>query len=444
MKYHTSVLLKPSSSRCNLNCTYCFYLKKQEIYPWTDHPTLSLKTFETFLRQYIPLSSPYLTFLWQGGEPTMMGLSFFESALEMEKQIGLEMANGSVSPVMNNAIQTNATLLNDDWAKFFKKWRFLVGVSIDGPPEWHDKYRKDLLNRGTHDRVKNGVEYLKRHEVPFNVLTVINQRNVTNPREMLYWLVEQGFMDLQFIPCVEMQPNYSSITATGITEESITPEQYAQFLNTLLDVWIEIGVDKLRIRWMDNIIQMLWGFPSEMCHLARNCGYIVLEHNGDCYPCDFRVENEWFLGNINETSLQEIIQGEKFTRFSKIKSKLHPDCLECSWKTLCYGECPSYRTINVGQAEYALPYFCSSFKTFFEEKYGQLEKIAINTAKQRGMVIPSGIMPASVRTRTKPISMSAIHSAAKKNNVGRNGPCPCNSGKKFKLCCGSVDLPVSH
>ena len=157
MKYHTSVLLKPSSSRCNLNRTYCFYLKKQEIYPWTDHPTLSLKTFETFLRQYIPLSSPYLTFLWQGGEPTMMGLSFFESALEMEKQIGLEMANGSVSPVMNNAIQTNATLLNDDWAKFFKKWRFLVGVSIDGPPEWHDKYRKDLLNRGSHDRVMNGV-----------------------------------------------------------------------------------------------------------------------------------------------------------------------------------------------------------------------------------------------------------------------------------------------
>ncbi|MDP6750826.1 MAG: anaerobic sulfatase maturase [Candidatus Poribacteria bacterium] len=434
MKYHTSVLLKPSSSRCNLNCSYCFYLKKQEVYPWSDHPSLSLETFELFLKQYIPLSSPHLTFQWQGGEPTLMGLQFFESAMKLERQVATQTGDGN-SPLTQNVIQTNAVLLNDQWARFFKKWKFLVGVSIDGPPEWHNQYRTDLQSRGTHSAVMEGVQHLKRYKIPFNVLAVINRINVDKPRELLNWMIEQGFTHLQFIPCAELQAGGDSATENSITPESVTQKQYGQFLVELLDAWLEIGVERVRIRWFDNLLQMLCGYPSELCQLAPNCGYIVLEHNGDCYPCDFQVDNEWFLGNIHETPLDAIVSGEKFERFSSLKNKLHPDCLECPWKTLCYGECPSYRIMNTGQAEYSLPYFCSSYKKFFGTCYDRLESAAVEAAENRGLRVPRESLSPGERTNTQPLLISQILDVAKKNKVGRNGSCPCGSGLKFKRCC---------
>jgi|TARA_B100001971_G_scaffold28911_1_gene23239 uncharacterized protein len=439
MKHYTSILLKPTSSRCNLDCTYCFYLRKQEIYPWEEHPSLSLDTFEVLLNQYIPLSSPHLTFLWQGGEPTMMGLPFFEAAVKLEKHVA-KSVNGKATTLINNAIQTNATLLTDEWAQFFKRERFLVGVSIDGPPEWHDLYRVDPLNRPTHSKVMNGVEHLRRHNVPFNVLVVVNQSNVEKPGELLRWFIDHGFTDLQFIPCAELQPDSSSAGDGVVSAESITPDQYGQFLNILMDDWLEIGWEKVRIRWFDNLIQMLWGFPSEMCQLAPECGYIVLEHNGDCYPCDFSVDDDWFLGNINEMTLENIVKGEKYTRFTGLKSKLHSDCKQCPWKTLCYGECPSYRTINTGRPDNSLPYFCPSYKNFFGEKYKLLEDAAIEAAEYKGLVIPRDPKTAEERTRTKPRSIMEIRAIAKKENVGRNGLCPCGSGRKFKRCCATYKV----
>ena len=434
-KFYTSVLLKPTSSRCNLNCSYCFYLSKQELYPWSDSPSLSLKTFENFLRQYIPLSTPNLTFQWQGGEPTMMGLPFFEAAVSLQSQIVEETVEGSPPPVFN-AIQTNGTLLTDEWARFFKKWKFLVGISIDGPPEWHNTYRVDLLERGTHHRVMKGISYLRNHDVPFNVLTVVNRSNVEQAEELLRWLVNQGFTDLQFIPCAEKQDGCQSNVNGSVSAQSITPDEYGQFLNTLFDAWIKIGYEKVRIRWFDNLIQMLWGFPGELCQLASKCGYIVLEHNGDCYPCDFEVNEKWFLGNINDKSLSEMLNGDRFTYFASIKGQLHAQCFECPWKDVCFGECPSYRKINNVEAEHTLPYFCPSFQQFFDTKYKKLESIAINAGKSMGFAIPGGSLTVQQRIQSKPQPLQEFLKTAKKNNVGRNQLCPCGSGVKFKKCCG--------
>ncbi len=433
------VLVKPTSSRCNLNCAYCFYLSKMELYPWRDHPKLTIETYEEFLKQYVPMSAPFLSFTWQGGEPTIMGLEFYEQVDALQRRYSREF-NPASPPVVGNSIQTNGTMLNDDWVKFFKRSNFLVGVSLDGPPELHNRYRVDWSGRPTYDRVMAGIDLLRSRDVPFNVLTVVSRSNVHQPRELLLWLYDQGFTYPQFIPLMEVQPGSSSAETGGVTDESLTPDQWASFLSGIFDTWQEIGVEKLRIRWFDNLVQMLWGFPNEACTLAQECGYILLEHNGDCYPCDFFVEPDQLLGNVHEGSLREMLGSEMFRRFSQAKSKLHADCTECPWLTLCYGECPKYRVANVGVAEYSLPYFCRSFKQFFGQNYHRLEELAIDAAGRRGLAVPRGTMPAGERTNTRPISITAVHEAARKNNVGRNGPCPCGSGRKYKRCCSAANI----
>jgi len=391
-----SALIKPASSLCNLNCSYCFYLPKRALYPWEDNPRMSLETWEEFLRQYMSLCELPYFFVWQGGEPTLMGLPFYQSAVELEAKVARE-TNPRQRIQIGNAIQTNAVLLDDAWARFFKEWHFFVGVSIDGPPEWHDRYRMDASGHGTHARVMAGVEVLRRHQIDFNVLVVVSKANAQHPRELLRWLVEHEFDNLQFSPCAERQQNAPD-TDGEVTPESITPDEHRRFLNELFDAWLEIGVDKVRIRWFDNLVQMLWGRPSQMCQSSPTCGYIVVEHNGDCYPCDFLVEPDWKLGNIHETSLGEMVGGQGFTALSRAKGHLHPRCMECPWLPLCYGECPRYRIVNRGSADHSLPYFCDSYRRFYERNYGRLEQIAIHMGRKLGLDVPEGHLPPVQRT----------------------------------------------
>ncbi len=399
MKRNLSALIKPASSRCNLNCAYCFYLEKADLYPWEGHPALSLETLEAFLRQYMSAFAQPYTFAWQGGEPTLMGLPFFRAAVELEARVAREANPRSISHI-SNAIQTNGTLLDDDWALFFKESNFLVGVSIDGPPEMHDPFRQDRNGRPSHSDVMNGVEHLRRRAVDFNILTVVSTANVEHPEELLRWLVDQEFRDLQFIPLVEAMPANASAGETGtFLPGSITPEQYGSFLERLFDAWVDTGADSVRIRWFDNLIQLLWGHPAETCEMARQCGmYVVLEHNGDCYPCDFFVEKEWALGNILETPLTKIVDSAMSHRFRRMKSRLHPDCRGCRWLSLCHGECPRYRITNAGSAEGTLPYFCPSLKQFFDARYGALEEVAVTLGRRMGLSVPPGHLPPSART----------------------------------------------
>ena len=443
-----SVLIKPTSSRCNLNCGYCFYLRKAELYPWSDHPTMTLETYEAFVRQYVEGFLPPYGFNWQGGEPTMMGLDFYRGVVDLQQQVWRDASSGR-RPAFTNSIQTNGTLLNDDWASFFTQNRWLVGVSIDGPPELHDDQRVDWSDRPTHDRVMDGVEFLRSRGVEFNVLVVVNSSNVEHPEDVLRWLVKQGFDNLQFIPCAEPLPGHPFIDGMdSASPGTITPKQYGEFLKRIFDAWVSIGIDRVRMRGFDNLIQMLWGQPAEMCELATECGYVVLEHNGDCYPCDFFVEPEWLLGNVNETPLGEMIAGEKFAKFAGQKSQLNDQCGSCEWLTLCQGECPRYRITNEGRADGALPYFCPSFKMFFGSKYGRLEQLAESAGRQLGFPVPPGRLTAAERTSNRLPRLSpqeamrmqgaptAVAPPPAGKSVGRNDPCPCGSGKKYKRCHG--------
>jgi uncharacterized protein len=370
----------------------------------------------------------------------MMGLDFYRGVVDLQKRVYRESAFRP-RPIFTNSIQTNGTMLNDDWARFFRENRWLVGISIDGPPEMHDSLRVDWSGRPTHQRVMDGVEYLRSRAVEFNVLVVVNSGNVEHPEELLNWLVRQGFDNLQFIPCAEPLPGHPYIDGAGTaTPGSITPDQYGRFLVRLFDAWIKIGIDRVRLRWFDNLIQMLWGQPGEMCEMAVECGYVVLEHNGDCYPCDFFVKSEWLLGNVHETSLSEMIADEMFTKFAAQKPQLHGQCKQCEWLTVCRGECPRYRITNQGYAENALPYFCESFKTFFGSRYGRLEQVTTSAGRMLGFPVPGGHKTVAERTsvplqRMPQRQPGAVATAPR---AGRNDPCPCGSGKKFKRCHGAA------
>jgi uncharacterized protein len=427
-----NALIKPTSSRCNLDCAYCFYLEKQELYPWQGRPALSVETFERFLRQYAEVSAPTFSLAWQGGEPTLMGLSFFEQAVAVEARVAKETSGGRPATVMN-AFQTNGVLLDADWARFLRDWRFLVGVSLDGPPELHDRYRRDRAGRPSHDRVMAGIEHLRSAGVEFNALTVVSRANVEAPRETFRWLVAQGFDNLQFIPCVEPAGG-ASVLEGGATPESITPAEYGRFLNGVFDAWLEAGFRRVRVRAFDNLVQMLLGMPTESCQLAESCGYVVLEHNGDVYPCDFFVEEHWRLGNVHETTLAEMLVGERFAGFTRLKGHLHSECRACRWLSLCQGECPRYRITATGRAAGERSYFCESYQALFARSYRQLERVAVTVGRELGIAVPTGRLDPSARVGIPLERRVSAGPAA--SRVGRNDPCPCGSGKKLKHCCG--------
>ena len=445
-----SVLIKPASSRCNLRCTYCFYLEKQEIYPWKDHPALTIDTFRTFCEQYAAVS-PMLAFNWQGGEPTLMGLGFFREAAALQREVANAASNGRSVPI-TNALQTNGTLLNEEWAQFLHDSDFLVGISVDGPAEWHDTYRYDTRGRATHSKVLSAIDLLRTHDVPFNILTVVSQSNVERPRELIHFLVDNDLYDLQFIPCMERLPTEHPHVGE-LTDYSITPEQYGRFLTEVFDEWVKIGYHKLRIRYFDNIIQMALGMPAEMCQLAVSCGYLVLEHNGDMYPCDFFVESEWKLGNVHEGTIADMVSGPMFHQFNNMKPEVNEECTRCQWRPLCHGECPRYR-INGGGSHNELTYFCESYKTFFSSTWSRMARVADEVGRVRaleqGIPLPMA-QPAPVATavaeasptqhhigrgniRSQPVMGHPRNGGMAK--VGRNDPCPCGSGRKYKRCHG--------
>jgi len=442
------VLIKPTSSRCNLNCAYCFYLEKQALYPWRTHPTLSLDTFQRFLEQYATLSAPSLSFAWQGGEPTLMGLDFFREVMARQVQLKLIQPRppGGIWNI-SNALQTNGTLLDDDWAAFFKAWNFLIGVSLDGPPDWHDANRLDRAGHATHERVLHGIACLRHRQVDFNVLTVVNPSNVGRPRELLHYLVRQGFTYLQFIPCVETALGH--VPGDGAYAPwSISAAEYGTFLNEIFDEWLRIGFRNVRIRLFDSLVQTLVGMPPDYCQIAPSCGdYLVLEHNGDLYPCDFFVEPGWKLGNVHEQSLQEILAEGKLGRFGQQKQRLHPRCLSCRWRPLCHGECPRYRVLRTGSAEGSLPVFCEAYEAFFAKSYRRLEQVAETVAQDLVASVTTPVQAvrqlqhsyAAAETALARAGNSGLPALAppRATTAGRNEHCPCGSGKKNKRCCGS-------
>lgn len=356
----TSVLVKPAGPDCNLRCNYCFYRQKAGMFPGKAH-RMSDRTLETLIRDCMRIG--VTSFSWQGGEPTVLGLDFFRRVVELEMEHGLP--GSSVA----NALQTNGTLLDKDWAKFLAEYRFLIGLSIDGPKRLHDHYRKDATGKGTHDRIMRAAKLLTDNEVEFNILALLNDVNVKEPDAVYDFMRRSDFPFLQFVPCVE--PGGKQAAASF----SISPEDYGEFLVRVFDRWVE-DFPNVSIRDFDDLLSRELGREPGTCTVSERCGsYVVIEHNGDAFACDFFVTSKWRLGNINETPLAEIAASEKLEEFARAKSELGPVCRACPFVGKCFGGCQKHR-IALGGEPTEPSYFCRAYKRLFAHAQPTMPQLA--------------------------------------------------------------------
>jgi uncharacterized protein len=349
----TSLLIKPASAVCNLDCSYCFYLDR-DADPYKDLPARRMTdaTLERLVDTYLFYSYPHATFAFQGGEPTLAGRNFFEKLVEFQQKYGR--AGQSVS----NAMQTNAVLIDESWMDLFKTYSWLLGVSLDGPAEMHDLYRYNKAGAGTWRKVMDATELLRKHKVDFNILCVVSQANVDRPRELYRWYRQQGFDFMQFIPLSEFNPDGTPMPFT------ITPEQYGKFLVEMFEEWWPER-KKVRIRMFDNLAESLAGQKPGACTMHETCdSYVVVEYNGDVYPCDFFVEKTWKLGNVELDTWSEIARKQKRYNFAQKKTVPHAECQVCEYQNICHGGCPKHRHDQRGAFE-DLDYFCPSYKAIF-------------------------------------------------------------------------------
>jgi uncharacterized protein len=363
------VMLKPVGSLCNLACDYCYYLEKSKFYIQNQSHVMSDELLERFTREYLESQTmPQVLFTWHGGEPLMRPLSFYKKALDLQKKY----AQGRQ---IDNSIQTNGTLLTDEWCAFFKENNFLVGISIDGPQEFHDEYRRDKMDRPTFRKVMQGIELLKKHEVDFNCMAVVNDYNADYPLEFYRFFKEIGCQFLQFTPIVERLTGEQANPALATVSEknaalasfSVTPHQWGNFLCAIFDEWVKKDVGKIFVQIFDSTLANWVGEQPGVCTMAKTCGHAgVMEFNGDVYSCDHFVFPEYKLGNIYTKPLVSMMYSEKQLKFGNDKfDKLPRQCRECDVLFACYGECPKNRFTTDKYGEAGLNYLCEGYNQFF-------------------------------------------------------------------------------
>jgi len=358
----TSLLIKPASAVCNLDCEYCFYLDRAAD-PYSALPgrRMTLETLERLVDTYLFYSYPSSVFAFQGGEPTLAGLEFFTKLIELQQRYG----RGGQS--VANALQTNGVLIDQNWCDLFRQYNWLLGVSLDGPEEIHDLYRFNKDHHGTWKRVMQSVELLETNKVEFNILCVLNAANVDKPKELYRFYRKLGVDNVQFIPLAEFDAAGRPLPFT------ITPEQYGRFLCEVFELWWPER-RKMRIRFFDNLAEALAGQKPGSCTLHETCdSYVVVEYNGDVYPCDFFVESSWKLGNITVDSWGEIARRTKRYNFAAKKTLAHPECQVCEYQSVCHGGCPKSRHGPNGRFD-DLDYFCAAYKMIFGRAVGPLRQ----------------------------------------------------------------------
>lgn len=364
-----TLLIKPSGPDCNLACQYCFYSGKTRLFGQGVH-RMNDEVLQKLISDYLGLKFPTSGFAFQGGEPTLMGLDFYKKVVQLQQKYG------SAGQIVSNAIQTNGILLDDQWCEFLREYNFLIGISLDGPKKYHDYYRVDKAGCGTFDRVMAAIENCRRHKVEFNILVLLNNKNVIAIDELFDFFTSQNIKYLQFIPCVEKEPD------TGkITDYSITPEQYGCFLCGIFDRWHDYGPEKLSIRIIDSVWNYLVQNRHTNCTFNRKCDdYIVIEHNGDAFCCDFFVEDQYKLGNILDQPIEEIFQSKTKQQFARQKNNIHNKCFVCRHSDICRGGCLKDRIVI--NDDFANPsYFCQAYKQFFDHAIPRLSQLAAQNVK---------------------------------------------------------------
>jgi uncharacterized protein len=429
------LLAKPTGAICNLDCTYCFFLSKEALYPG-DSMRMSDETLEAYVSQLLSAhSTPEVTIAWQGGEPTLMGLDFFRRAVELVERYRTPFQQ------IEHTIQTNGTLLDDEWGEFFAANGFLVGLSIDGPRDMHDAYRVWKNGRGSFDDVMRAWELLRRHQVEVNVLCTLHAANADHPLEVYrFFRDEIGVRYIQFIPILERAtPDTIELANAGwseqrgrhrrlyvqegdlVTERSLGPEQYGDFLVGVFEEWVRHDVGEVFVHMFDVTIGAHVGLYT-LCIHSPTCGNaLALEHNGDLYSCDHFVEPGYLLGNIGTTQMVELVASPKQRAFGQAKlDSLPRQCLECDVRFACNGGCPKDRFAVTADGEAGLNYLCPSYLRYFHHVDEPMRRMA--------ELIRSGRFADEIRAEY----------AARDAATGRNDPCPCGSGRKFKHCHGGA------
>jgi uncharacterized protein len=387
------VIAKPIGPVCNLDCSYCFYLEKEKLYPLRSGKSkwaASEAVLRGYIRQYIEEQpSPVVNFVWQGGEPTLLGVEYFETVLKYQR----EYAGGKR---VENALQTNGLLLDDRWCEFLAANGFLVGLSIDGPRELHDKYRVDRAGDPTFDKVVRGLEFIKNHGVEFNTLTSIQRDNSKHPLEVYRFLKDIGSRFIQFIPIVEIAAasgDPDGLTPIGpdsgadaeVSEWSVEPQQCGTFLYAIFDEWVRKDVGQVFVQTFDVALEAWAGAASTLCVFSPTCGdALVMEHNGDLYSCDHYVYARNRLGNLVETPLVEMVQSPRQRAFGRAKYEALPSyCGNCEYLRACYGGCPKHRFAKTPDGEPGLNYLCAAYRKFFAHAEPYMAFMAAELASQR-------------------------------------------------------------
>ena len=360
------VMLKPAGAHCNLACKYCYYLEKNKLYPTAQRHLMSDEMLEQFTREYIEAQTMnQVLFTWHGGEPLLRSIDFYRKALSLQQKY----AGGRR---IDNVIQTNGTLLTDEWCEFFAQNHWLVGISIDGPQPDHDHYRLTAAGKPSWKKVMQGIKLLKKHGVEWNAMAVVNAYNANHPLEFYRFFKENGCQFLQFTPIVERLTRHedgrtlaslADKDEISLSEASVAPEQWGYFLCAIFDEWVRKDVGKIFVEIFDCTLANWMGISPGICAYSKECGHAgVMEHNGDVYSCDHFVFPEYKLGNIRDHSLIDMLYGEQQQEFSRLKhSSLPRQCKECDMEFACHGECPKNRFMKDKYGDSGLNYLCPGY-----------------------------------------------------------------------------------
>ena len=388
------VMLKPAGAHCNLACKYCYYLEKNKLYPTAQRHLISDEMLEQFTREYIEAQTMnQVLFTWHGGEPLLRSIDFYRKALSLQQKY----AGGRR---IDNVIQTNGTLLTDEWCEFFAQNHWLVGISIDGPQPYHDHYRLTAAGKPSWQKVMQGIKLLKKHGVEWNAMAVVNAYNVNHPLEFYRFFKENGCQFLQFTPIVERQTRHEDGRTLAsladkneipLSEASVTPEQWGYFLCAIFDEWVRKDVGKIFVEIFDCTLANWMGVSPGICAYSKECGHAgVMEHNGDVYSCDHFVFPEYKLGNIRDHSLIDMLYGEQQQEFSRLKhSSLPRQCKECDMEFACHGECPKNRFMKDKYGDSGLNYLCPGYYHYYQHVAPYMDYMKQELMSQRP---PSNIM----------------------------------------------------
>jgi len=440
------VMAKPIGPICNLDCEYCYYLHKEDLYPKGERWRMEEPALDTYIRQYIeaqPAAAPEITFAWQGGEPTLLGVDFFRHVVELQNKYAIK------GQRIANALQTNGILIDDEWCEFFVENKFLIGLSIDGPAELHDRYRYDKKGNPSFPGVMNCLNLFKKHDVEFNALVVVNRHNGDHGKRVYTYLRDNGVKFMQFIPIVEehgIGRHGEMDVADGeleslVSTRSVLPEQFGDFLIEVYQEWLRRDVGTVFVQIFDQALSAWMGVEPSLCVFRKNCGRaMAIEHNGDVFCCDHFVEPDYRLGNIMELPIVEMANSDRQMKFGTDKQTTLPQyCRDCEVRFACNGECPKNRFINTPDGEVGLNYLCGGYRKFFNH-IDPTMKMMVEELKQRRPAanVMQRLNPKKATAKAKAAPSQSMRSRQPNQRAqapGRNDPCPCGSGKKFKRCC---------